>query len=182
MNNTSFRTLMEKVKAENEPNVEYIKLPVPVSKIVVCSEETMDLHYGILYKNYVKKALAGEGDFQIAGAKLHTIFFEQFQEHDITNKPHGAIKDLIDEKHGSFSLFKNAVKDAALTIHGSGWVFMDTSGNIKTIANHKVVNNIALIIDMWEHSYMIDYGADKEQYLKNIWQIINFNIINERLI
>lgn len=181
MKDISFRTLMEKVKAENEPNVEYIKLPVPISKVVVCSKETMDLHYGTLYKNYVKKALAGEGEFQIAGAKLHTIFFEQFQEHNVANKPHGAIKDLIEEKFESFSKFKDAIKEAALTIHGSGWVYMDTSGKIKTIANHKVVDNIALIIDMWEHSYIIDFGADKEKYLKDIWQIINFTIINERL-
>jgi Fe-Mn family superoxide dismutase len=181
MNNTSFRTLMEKVKAENEPNVKYIELPVPASKIVVSSVETLDMHHGVLYKNYVKKALAGEGDFQIAGAKLHTLFFEQFQECDPSNKPLGEVKDLINKKYGSYSKFKDTVREEALTIHGSGWVYMDTSGNIKTIANHKVVDNIALIIDMWEHSYVIDYQADKEKYLKDIWQIINFNIINERL-
>jgi len=181
MDNTEFRKLMEKVKAENEPNVEYIKLPVPISNVEVLSKENLDLHYGILYKNYVKKALAGEGDFQIAGAKLHTVFFEQFQLPDAKNAPTGALKDLINDKFGSFSKLKDAIKEAALTIHGSGWVYMDTSGKIKTIANHKVVGDVAILIDMWEHSYQSDYGADKESYLKNIWQIINFNIINERL-
>jgi len=182
MDNITFRKLMEKVAAEKEPDVEYIKLPVPISKVGVLSKENLDLHYGVLYKNYVKKALAGEGEFQIAGARLHRLFFGQFQEPIATNTPQGAIKTLIDDKFGSFSNFKDSIKEEALKIQGSGWIYLDIFGKIKTIANHKVVDNVAIIIDMWEHSYITDYQSDKEKYLKNIWKIINFNIINERLL
>jgi superoxide dismutase, Fe-Mn family len=176
----SFRTLIEKVSAEDE--VYQIKLPVKDTDLEpVFSKDAIDLHYGTLYKNYVTKALAGEGDFQVAGAKLHTLFFEQFQIPKSTNKPSDASKILINEKFGSFEKFRDSFSKVALGIHGSGWVYLDTKGVIKTITNHKDISNVALIIDMWEHSWLPDYGADKEKYLKNIWSIINWNIINARL-
>ena len=171
---------MEKVKAELE--VQQIKLPVADTQLApVFSKEAIDLHYGKLYKAYVDKALAGEGDFQVAGAKLHTMFFEQLQAPKPTNSPNGAVKSLIVEKFGSVDKFKDAFTKTALGIHGSGWVYLDTKGIIRTIANHKIVDNVCILIDMWEHSYIIDYGSDKEKYLKDIWRVINWNIVNARL-
>lgn len=180
MNDNSIKTLIEKVKAATQ--VYQIDLPVKDTELSpILSKENIDLHYGILYKNYVKKALAGEGDFQIAGAKLHTLFFEQFQAPKPTNNPNGAVKTLITEKFGNVDKFKESFTKAALGIHGSGWVYLDTKGVIKTISNHKSVDNVCILIDMWEHSFITDYGADKEKYLKDIWKIINWNIINARL-
>jgi len=171
---------MEKVKAELE--VQQIKLPVAESQLSpILSKEAIDLHYGKLYKAYVDKALAGEGDFQIAGAKLHTIFFEQFQAPKPTNNPNGAVKTLIVQKFGDVEKFKDSFTKAALGIHGSGWVYLDNKGVIKTISNHKIVDSIVVLIDMWEHSYIIDYGSDKEKYLKEVWKIINWDIVNARL-
>jgi len=176
----SFRVLLEKVKAELE--VYKVPLPVPEKDLApVFSKETIDLHYGILYNNYVKKSLAGEGEFQTAGAKLHTLFFEQMQASAASNTPTGAIKILIDEKFGNYENFKNSFAEAALDIHGSGWVYLDKSGAIKTISNHKLISNVAVIVDMWEHSYILDYGADKKKYLKDIWKIINWQIVNARI-
>ena len=176
----SFRTLIEKVQAEDQ--VYQVKLPVAESKISsVFSKETLDLHYGTLYKNYVEKALAGEGGFQLAGAKLHTLFFEQFQAPKTQNNPHGAADLLITKKFGDYTSFKDAVEKEALDFHGSGWIYLSTSGTIKTIVNHKVVDDVAVIVDLWEHSYIIDYGADKKKYLKAMWKIVNWDIINVRL-
>jgi superoxide dismutase len=60
-------------------------------------------------------------------------------------------------------------------------VYVDTSGNIKTIANHKIVSNVAVLFDMWEHSFIIDHGADRKKYIKDMWKVINWSIINARL-
>lgn len=178
MENT-FRSLMEKVQAEE--NIIYIKLPVETSKIKeVFSKDAIDLHYGTLYKNYVKKSKETGDKFQIAGAELHTLFFEQFKEYTKINNPIGKIKDLIEKKYGSFSDFKNKITDVALGIHGSGWVYLATNGKIKTIPNHEIVNDVLLLIDCWEHTWLIDYGANKEAYLKNIWKIIDWDVINNR--
>lgn len=179
-NNTSFRTLFEKLSAKDE--VYQIKLPVKSTELSpVLSKENINLHYGVLYKNYVTKALAGDGEFQVDGAKVHTIFFEQLQIPKSSNNPTGAAKILIDQKFGSYDKFKESFTEIALTIHGSGWAYLDTKGNIKTFPNHKVVDNIAVLIDMWEHAYLYDYGANKQKYLKEIWKIINWDIVNARL-
>jgi len=176
----SFRTLIEKVQAKNQ--IYQIKLPVKQNLLSsIVSDDTMNLHYGTLYKNYVKKALAGEGEFQVAGAKLHTLFFEQFQAPKSTNNPTGAAEIIINKKFGNYKEFKKSFTETALELHGSGWVYLSILGAIKTIHNHKVVDDVAVIIDMWEHSYIFDYGADKEQYLSNMWKIINWDIVNARV-
>jgi Fe-Mn family superoxide dismutase len=181
MNDSSeFRILIEKVKAAQE--VHQIKLPVSDNQLTpVFSKEAIDLHYGILYKNYVTKALAGEGEFQVAGAQLHTLFFEQFQAPKSPNNPAGAAKILIEDKFGNFQKLKDEITEIAMDIRGSGWVYLDTKGVIKTIVNHELVDNVSLIIDMWEHSYQFDYLADKEKYLKNIWRVLDWHVINRRL-
>ncbi len=68
-----------------------------------------------------------------------------------------------------------------MAIQGSGWVYLSTKGEIKTIPNHQVRTDIALLIDWWEHAWSLDYQSDKERYLDNIWRIINWDVINERL-
>jgi Fe-Mn family superoxide dismutase len=177
---SSFRVLLEKLKAAEE--VRQISLPVAKNNLEpVFTVETIDLHYGTLYRNYVKKSLAGDGEFQTAGAVLHTLFFEQFQEPKARNMPVGASESLIEKKYGSYAKFQEKLVEQALSIQGSGWVYMTRTGSIKTIPNHKIVDDVALIIDMWEHSYILDYGSDKKKYLSEFWKIINWSKVNERL-
>jgi Fe-Mn family superoxide dismutase len=40
---------------------------------------------------------------------------------------------------------------------------------------------IALLIDAWEHAWALDYQQDKAEYLKNIWRIVNWETVNDRL-
>ena len=177
----SFRQLVEKIEAADS-GIRQIKLPTsPKDLTPVFSEKSIDLHYGVLYKNYVKKALAGEGAFQVAGAKLHTLFFEQFQIPKTPNIPTGKSKELINDKFGSFQNFKDKIIEIALSFHGSGWIYLSKSGKIKTIENHKIEGDIALLIDLWEHSFILDYGSKKETYLKEIWKIIDWEIVSGRL-
>ena len=77
--------------------------------------------------------------------------------------------------------FKEAFKEAAMKIQGSGWIYLSTSGTIKTIANHQVRTDICMLVDWWEHAWALDYQSDKEGYLDNMWKIINWDVCNERL-
>lgn len=160
------------------------KLPYGKNDLApVMSEDTINYHYGKLAAGYVKKYNAGEGDakFNEAGAYLHNIFFPQLQAPKAGNKPSGASKELIESKYGSFDEFKKEIETTAMSIQGSGWVYMSTSGDIKTIANHAVKKDIAMLIDWWEHAWALDYEHDKAKYLNNIWRIINWDTVNARL-
>jgi Fe-Mn family superoxide dismutase len=68
-----------------------------------------------------------------------------------------------------------------MAVQGSGWVYLSTSGTIKTIPNHQVRTDICVLVDWWEHAWALDYQWDKERYLDNIWKIIDWNVCNERI-
>ena len=67
-----------------------------------------------------------------------------------------------------------------MKIQGSGWIYLAYDGKLKTIPNHQVRDDILLLIDWWEHAFLLDYGTDKKKYLENTWKIINWNVINTR--
>jgi len=149
----------------------------------VLSKASLDYHYEHLAKGYAKRYNAGEGnaDFNRAGSFLHNKFFPQLRAPKTPNRPKGAVLALIEDRFGDFDAFKDAVKEAAMKIQGSGWVYLSTGGEIKTIKNHSVRTDICMIIDWWEHVWATDYQWDKERYLDNVWKIINWDVCNERL-
>jgi Fe-Mn family superoxide dismutase len=148
------------------------------------SKNTIDYHYGKLAKGYVDRYNNREGDreFNEAGAFLHNIFFSQFRTPRPSNLPIGAIKTLIEKKHKDFKEFKDEFKEQALKVQGSGWIYLSKNGDIKTIKNHQIRQDIVFLVDMWEHSYNLDYGANKKGYLDKIWQIIDWTRVNTRVV
>ena len=149
----------------------------------VLSKESLEYHYGHLAKGYAKRYNAGEGnaDFNRAGSFLHNKFFPQLRAPKGANRPRGAVLALIEEHFETWEDFKDAFKEAAMKIQGSGWVYLSTGGAIKTIANHSVRTDIALILDMWEHAFALQYQWDKEAYIDSFWKIVDWNVVNERL-
>lgn len=172
------------IEANSKKQLTLNKLPYNRSGLApVMSKATIDYHYGELAKGYVERYNKGEGDsaFNEAGAYLHNIFFPQLMSPKVGNKPTGASLALINRKYGSFDKFKEAIKKEAMKIQGSGWIYMSRSGEIKTIKNHQIKTDIALLIDWWEHAWAKDYGANKQKYLNNIWRIINWEKVNVRI-
>lgn len=146
------------------------------------SESTIDYHYGTLYKGYVDKSNKGVGgEFQNAGAFLHEIFFSQLKAYSKGNNPTGLISDLIKVEFSSFNEMKKVLKEEAMKIQGSGWIYIDKNGKIKTIKNHDIKKDIVILIDWWEHAWALDYQADKEAYFDNFWEILDWDVINARL-
>jgi len=179
-----FRQLVTLIESQNKQTLEQTPLPYGRKDLYpVKSKETLDYHYGTLYKGYVDRYNKGEGDpeFNEAGAFLHDLYFTQLQEVAGANQPDGASLALINRKFGSFDKFKAAVEEEAMKIQGSGWIYLSRLGEIKTIKNHAIKKDIALLIDWWEHAWALDYQADKAKYLKNFWRIINWEVINRRI-
>lgn len=180
---TDFRRIIIESEKTRE-NLKLNSLPYDRNDLApVMSKDTVDYHYGKLAKTYVDRYNSNEGDdnFNFAGAFLHNIFFPQLQSPRSGNKPVDQSKDFIEKHFESFDRLKEEIKKTAMGIQGSGWVYLSNSGKIKTITNHQVKNDIVLLIDWWEHAWALDYQSDKAKYLKNIWSIINWNIINDRL-
>ena len=148
----------------------------------VLSKDTLELHYGKLAKGYAKRYNNREGDkdFNYAGVFLHNLLFEQYREVRDTNNPNGPIKGFIEKNYRSYVEFKDKFQEEAMKIQGSGWVYLSTDGKIKTIKNHEVRKDILLLVDWWEHAWLLDYGSNKKEYLKQQWKIIDWNKISTR--
>ena len=178
------RDLIQLLEDKSNPqDIEIIALnfePKEVSPVL--SKETLDLHYGKLAYGYAERYNKKEGDreFNYAGAFLHNMLFPQFREVINNNKPNGPMLGFINKHHGSYDEMKSKFEEEAMKIEGSGWIYLSYSGNIKTIKNHEVRDDILLLVDWWEHAWILDYGSDKKKYLKEQWKIINWNVINTR--
>ena len=171
---------------ENKEHKTLVQVTLPYSKTdldPVMSKETLDYHYGSLYKAYVDRYNKGEGDldFNEAGAFLHDIYFKQFQEPKSSNQPTEKVKVFIESHFKSFDDFKKELEKIAMGIQGSGWVYLSDSGKIKTIKNHEIKQDIVLLIDWWEHAWALDYQADKKEYLNNQWKIIDWTFIESKI-
>jgi Fe-Mn family superoxide dismutase len=178
------RQTLDLLEAKNQHKIEQTKLPYGKSGLSpVMSSATIDYHYGKLYKGYVDRYNNNEGDhaFNEAGAYLHELFFTQFKNPSPSNRPTGRVLDLINRHWDNFVDFKEAVKVEAMKVQGSGWLYLAKNGTLKTIKNHAKRNDIVLLIDMWEHAFVLDYHADKGKYIDNMWRIINWSVINQRV-
>ena len=179
------KQLADLVEASTRPaKLETTPLPYgPGDLHPVMSKETIDYHYEHLAKGYAKRYNADEGnkDFNRAGSFLHNKFFPQLRAPKGANRPKGAVLELIETHFKTYEDFKTAFKEVAMKIQGSGWVYLSTSGEIKTIKNHAVRTDICILVDWWEHAWALDYQSDKERYLDNIWKIIDWNVCSERI-
>ena len=179
------REIISLLEAKSKPqDIEIIPLNFTEREVnPVMGKDTLELHYSKLAKGYAQRYNDGEGDtdFNYAGAFLHNMWFPQFREVRENNKPNGPMYTFINKHFGNFDKFKNVFLEEALKVQGSGWVYLAYDGKIKTIKNHEVRDDILLLVDWWEHAFLLDYGSDKKKYLKELWKIINWNVISTRL-
>jgi Fe-Mn family superoxide dismutase len=178
------RDLITLLEEKSRPDdIEIVNLSYGLGALSpVLSTTNLRYHYGKLAHAYAEKFNKREGDpnFNYSGAWLHNLLFTQYRAPRTNNKPNGPVGNLIKTKFKDWDNFKEKFAEAALKIQGSGWAYLARDGQIKTIPNHQIRTDILVLIDMWEHSYSTDYGADKKRYLENIWRIIDWNVINTR--
>jgi len=177
------REYLDLFESKQPQEVEPFKLGYPSDSLApVLSKGAIEYHAD-LARAYGKRYNGNEGDrdFNYAGAFLHPIYFEQLTAPRSGNSPKGEILEFINRKFGSYAEFKDEFQTAAMGIQGSGWIYLARSGQIKTIKNHAVRNDILLLVDWWEHAWAIDYQSDKRKYLANTWKIVNWDVIAKRL-
>jgi hypothetical protein len=131
------------------------------------SKSTLENHYGKLARGYVDRYNKGEGDatFNEAGAYLHNIFFPQLRAPKNGNAPTGASLALINRHFGSFVDFKKDFEVEAMKLQGSNWIYLSRNGQIKTIKNHAIRTDIALLID-WVKRQLPIKNKKTEPYIE----------------
>ena len=99
----------------------------------------------------------------------------------------GEISQEIVLKFGSYEKFKEDFTAAANALFGSGyaWLVVNKSGalEITTTPNQDTPiseGEIPLItVDMWEHAYYLKHKNKKADYIKDYFNVLNWDKINE---
>lgn len=171
------------------------------------SKLTLEFHYGkhhMAYVNNLNNLLPGtkfenatletiirEADGAIFnnGAQVwnHTFYFNSFSGKAV-REPQGKLATAISIGFGSFSEFKEKFTKSAVTLFGSGWVWLvkKQDGQLDIIqesnAGNPLRNNLTPILtcDVWEHAYYLDYQNRRPDYVAAFWDIVDWKIVSDR--
>jgi Fe-Mn family superoxide dismutase len=162
-----------------QPNIDY-----DISQLKpVISETSFQRHLkfnNIYIDNFNNRT--GDIPFNKAGAFLHKLFFENIRENRPNNVPIGKSQQIINLRYGSLENFMLTYMETVEKLQGSGWVFMNTSGYLNIIPNNRIVDNIAFVIDFWEHAFYSDYGTDRKAYARDVLQLLDWSVVNQRIL
>ena len=179
-------------------------------KLKGISDRQIQEHRDILYKGYVDKLNAIEQELQKASAEganpsyspirellkeksfttnaiyLHEWYFENLGGGG--GPATGKIADMIAKQWGSFDKWMAEFRAAGAS--GRGWAVLAWSLNDNSLHNYMMdMHDIGaiwnavplLVLDVYEHAYMIDYGVKRPGYLDAFFQNIDWNVVNQRL-
>lgn len=180
------KAMMSMMKEAKEEQLELEKLPYNLDSLQpVLSKQNVDYHYDVLSRGYVTRYnnKEGDADFNYGGAKLHNLWWQQFKPAKESSTIDGPIKQTIFANYGDLKGLADKLVEAAMTIQGSGWVYLTKTGTIKTTPNQSFRSDVFMPIDMWEHSFT-DYIPAKDakaKYITAVLKLIDWNKINRRL-
>lgn len=175
----------------------------------VISADTLSYHYGKhlqAYINNLNTLIAGTeyeqqtveeivvsapagAIFNNAGQVLnHTLYFLQFAPDPQRNRPEGPLAEAIVRDFGSFENLQQEMSNQAATLFGSGWAWLYAGADGK-LGLGKYPNaecplrenkTPLLCVDVWEHAYYLDYQNRRADYIKALWNIIDWETIEKR--
>ena len=125
---------------------------------------------------------------QILNHELYFTQFKPYQQAATENLPKGRLAEAIDRQFGSFAAFREEFQKKGATLFGSGWVWLsaDKDGQLvvtqETNANNPLTKGLTplLTFDVWEHAYYLDYQNRRPDHLAALWQIIDWDVIEQR--
>jgi Fe-Mn family superoxide dismutase len=124
-----------------------------------------------------------------AGGQYNHCMFWRSMSPDGGGEPTDAKLNLaIKDTFGSFSLLKETMIGAAMTIFGSGWAWLVHDGSrvlIVTTTNQDspITDGFEplLGVDVWEHAYYLQYENRRPEYLESWFNVVNWDVVAERL-
>lgn len=167
--------------------------------------EMLRLHFK-LYSGYVKNtndllhALKGMDDttmayhalkrrlgFEWDGMRLHELYFENLGGDGKIDKEGGLYKALLSE-WGSYDKWMQNFKAMGM-MRGVGWVILYEDPISHKLCNvwiedHEIGHlsgaTPLLVMDVWEHAYLTEYGLNRTGYIKAFFENIDWSAVDTR--
>jgi Fe-Mn family superoxide dismutase len=132
----------------------------------------------------VRTALKNNG----GGFYNHNLYFSQLSPNP-ANQPTGKLAEKINSTFGSFDHLKEELTRLALGQFGSGWAWLSANqnGDLMISASPNQDNPISektgyipiLALDVWEHAYYLKYKNLRADYIKSLFNLIDWNVVSE---
>ena len=123
------------------------------------------------------------------GMRLHELYFGNLTKTPVKIGENSELYKKISAEFGSYKFFEKDFK-AIAAMRGIGWVILywdkvaDRLFNV-WINEHDTGHFSGaiplLVIDVFEHAYMIDYGIKRADYIESFMKVIDWEVANERL-
>ena len=132
----------------------------------------------------LEKALA----FNLGGHVLHSIYWTNLSP-DGGGEPDGALRTALDDTFDGFASFRELFTQSALAVQGSGWGILSWEPiggrllvqQLGTHQDNHVIGAVPLLaIDVWEHAYYLQYQNVRADYMKAIWNVVDWTDVSRR--
>ena len=126
--------------------------------------------------------------WEFNGMRLHELYFENLGGKGALNKG-GKLGKKVGEEFGSYENWEADFKGVG-AMRGIGWAILyqdNVSGRLfnQWINEHDVGHpagcNPLLILDVFEHAFMIDYGLKRADYITAFFKNIKWEAVEGRL-
>jgi Fe-Mn family superoxide dismutase len=127
--------------------------------------------------------------FEFGGMRLHEYYFEQFEGGAKPMNPDGAFAKQVVKEYMKAEHLEPYLKSIG-NMRGPGWaiLYWDAYGQNflagftgEQHVGHFVTLPIVLALDVWEHTFLLDYGASgKGKYLDAFFKNLNWGVIEQR--
>lgn len=136
--------------------------------------------------NKIPKKIYRDVINQGGGVLNHNLYFSILFPYP-KKEPEGKLLNEIVSTFGSLEMLKKLVSEAAINKFGSGygWLVKDKRGKLKVANSSNQDTPLSfgftpiLTIDVWEHSYYLKYKNLRGDYVKNIWNLIDWARVEE---
>lgn len=126
--------------------------------------------------------------WEFNGMRLHELYFDQMSKSPSLSNEKSALYKKIVEDFGSFDAFLNEFKSVG-AMRGIGWVVLYYDLYHKRLfvtwvnehdAGHLSSCAPILIMDVFEHAFIIDYGTKRADYISTFFNVLNYKEIESR--
>jgi len=125
--------------------------------------------------------------FEFDGMRLHEFYFENLGGNGICNKETALVKKMAQD-FGSYEAWEKDFKGTG-TMRGIGWtvLYQDVAAGrlLNVWINEHETGHLAgctplLIMDVFEHAFMIDYGLKRADYIESFFANIKWSEVEKR--
>jgi Fe-Mn family superoxide dismutase len=126
--------------------------------------------------------------WEFDGMRLHELYFGNMAKGGAAADKNSKLFAKIAEDFGSFENLEKQFK-AVGAMRGIGWtlLYYDSTGNQLITAwinehdtGHLAATTPILIMDVFEHAFMIDYGLKRADYIEAFFKAIDWTVVAKR--